>query len=226
MTWYCPYTQGAGYAMGIRAGAEMTCQEVRFVPIRFKDACGPVGAWFLLFKCGVTNGEGEAPLQTRRERLDAWARYGTGRSIPASLRTYLMRLDVMEGRGPLLMRTSEALMKIASNAGAQKTAGKLKELEAEAWGDFLDMTIPQAALWAATNIRPELEDSEIVAAEPCFVGSHAGASGAWVSGPQDLAPAEYFWGHANMRPVVPRTSSHPVLMPRGGSAASRRSGTS
>ena len=31
----------------------MTCQEVRFVPVRFKDGYGPVGAWFLLFKSVV-----------------------------------------------------------------------------------------------------------------------------------------------------------------------------
>ena len=63
------------------------------------------------------------------------------------------------------------------------------------------MTISQAILWAATNIQPEESPSEIAAAEPYFIGSHSGASGAWVSGPKDLAPDEYFWGYENMTTV-------------------------
>jgi adenylylsulfate reductase subunit A len=63
------------------------------------------------------------------------------------------------------------------------------------------MTISQAILWAATNTAPEERSSEIAAAEPYFIGSHSGASGAWVSGPQDLSPPEYFWGYENMSTV-------------------------
>jgi adenylylsulfate reductase subunit A len=81
----------------------------------------------------------------------------------------------------------------------------MKELESEAWEDFLDMTISQALLWAATNVQPEERSSEIAAAEPYFIGSHSGASGAWVSGPEDLQTAEtkpeYFWGYTNMATV-------------------------
>ncbi len=43
----------------------MTCQEVRFVPVRFKDSYGPVGAWFLLFKSKATNAKGEDYMETR-----------------------------------------------------------------------------------------------------------------------------------------------------------------
>ena len=60
------------------------------------------------------------------------------------------------------------------------------------------MTISQAILWAASDVQPEERSSEIAAAEPYFIGSHSGASGAWVSGPEDLAPPEYFWGYENM----------------------------
>ena len=81
----------------------------------------------------------------------------------------------------------------------------MKELESEAWEDFLDMTISQALLWAGTNVQPEEKASEIAAAEPYFIGSHSGASGAWVSGPEDLQTAEtksdYFWGYTNMATV-------------------------
>jgi adenylylsulfate reductase subunit A len=113
-----------------------------------------------------------------------------------------MMLDVMDGKGPIYMRTEEAITKIASESSDEKAAKKkLKELESEAWEDFLDMTISQAVLWAATNTAPEEKPSEIAAAEPYFIGSHSGASGAWVSGPRDIAPSEYSWGYANMSTI-------------------------
>jgi len=101
------------------------------------------------------------------------------------------------------MRTEEAMAKISDQYKDDKKAyaKKLKELESEAWEDFLDMTISQAHLWAATNVQPEEKPSEIAAAEPYFIGSHSGASGAWVSGPKDLAPPEYFWGYEQMSTV-------------------------
>jgi adenylylsulfate reductase subunit A len=109
-------------------------------------------------------------------------------------------LDVMEGKGPIYMRTEEALQRIADEYKDDQKAykKKMKELESEAWEDFLDMTISQAILWAASDVQPEEKSSEIAAAEPYFIGSHSGASGAWVSGPEDLAPPEYFWGYENM----------------------------
>jgi adenylylsulfate reductase, subunit A len=200
--WYPPFNSGASAYFTIKAGAEMTCQEVRFIPVRFKDAYGPVGAWFLLFKSIATNALGENYMQTRRPELENWAPYGKVKPVPANLRNYLMMLDVMEGKGPIYMQTAEAIQRIAeSETDPKKAKKKLKELEAEAWEDFLDMTISQAILWAATNISPEEQPSEIAAAEPYFIGSHSGASGAWVSGPEDLAPPEYFWGYEQMTTV-------------------------
>jgi adenylylsulfate reductase subunit A len=200
--WYPPWNSGSSAYFTIKAGAEMTCQEVRFIPVRFKDAYGPVGAWFLLFKSRATNALGEAYMDTRRDELEKWKPYGLVKPIPANLRNWLMLLDVMEGKGPIYMRTEEAIQKIAQSEGDEKAAKKkLKELEAEAWEDFLDMTISQAILWAATNTAPEEKPSEIAAAEPYFIGSHSGASGAWVSGPADLAPDEYQWGYTNMSTV-------------------------
>ena len=201
--WYPPFNSGASAYFTLKAGAEMTCQEVRFIPVRFKDAYGPVGAWFLLFKARATNALGENYMETRKGELDNWAPYGKVKPVPANLRNYLMLLDVMEGKGPIYMRTEEALAKIADQYKDDKKAyaKKKKEIEAEAWEDFLDMTIAQAHLWAATNVQPEEKASEIAAAEPYFIGSHSGASGAWVSGPKDLAPPEYFWGYENMGTV-------------------------
>ncbi|UCC43179.1 MAG: adenylyl-sulfate reductase subunit alpha [Candidatus Zixiibacteriota bacterium] len=201
-SWYPPFNSGASAYFTIKAGAEMTCQEVRFIPVRFKDAYGPVGAWFLLFKSRATNGLGENYMETRRDELEKWKPYGLVKPVPANLRNWLMMLDVMEGKGPIYMRTEEAIQKIVDDVPDPKAQKKkLKEVESEAWEDFLDMTISQAILWAATNTFPEEAPSEIAACEPYFIGSHSGASGAWVSGPEDLAPEEYFWGYANMTTV-------------------------
>jgi len=201
-SWYPPFNSGASAYFCLKAGAELTCQEVRFIPVRFKDAYGPVGAWFLLFKSRATNGLGENYMQTRVSELEKWAPYGKVKPVPANLRNWLMMLDVMEGKGPIYMRTEEAIEKLSQEVPDEKERKKkLKELESEAWEDFLDMTISQAILWAATNTAPEEKPSEIAACEPYFIGSHSGASGAWVSGPEDLAPKEYFWGYTNMSTV-------------------------
>ncbi len=200
--WYPPWNAGSSTYFTLKAGAELTSQEVRFIPVRFKDAYGPVGAWFLLFKSRATNAMGGEYMVERKAELENWLPYGKVKPIPANLRNYLGMLDVLQGKGPIYMRTEEAIQKIAASAGDEKAAKKkLKELESEAWEDFLDMTISQALLWAATNTAPEEKSSEISAAEPYFIGSHSGASGAWVSGPKDLAPPEYFWGYEQMSTV-------------------------
>ncbi|MEW6725857.1 adenylyl-sulfate reductase subunit alpha [Desulforudis sp. 1088] len=202
-SWYPPFSTGSSAYFTIKAGAEMTCQEVRFIPVRFKDAYGPVGAWFLLFKSTATNANGEVYMQTNAEELKKWGRFGSVKPMPANLRNWLGMIDVAAGKGPIYMQTAEAIQRLAAKYEGDEKAfkKKMKQLEAEAWEDFLDMTIAQALLWAACNIEPEVKPSEIAAAEPYFIGSHSGASGAWVSGSPDIAPAEYFWGYACMTTV-------------------------
>jgi adenylylsulfate reductase subunit A len=205
--WYPPWNSGSSAYFTLKAGAEMTCQEVRFIPVRFKDAYGPVGAWFLLFKSRATNSQGGNYMVERKDELAKWGSYGRVKPIPANLRNWLGMLDIMEGKGPIFMRTEEAIANIAEAYKEDPKAykKKMKELESEAWEDFLDMTISQAILWAGTNVEPEVKSSEIAAAEPYFIGSHSGASGAWVSGPEDLqnedTKGDYFWGYANMSTV-------------------------
>ncbi|MBI5165278.1 MAG: FAD-binding protein, partial [Magnetospirillum sp.] len=58
-TWYPVWNAGSTYAMAAEVGAELTMMENRFVPARFKDGYGPVGAWFLLFKSQAVNAFGE-----------------------------------------------------------------------------------------------------------------------------------------------------------------------
>jgi adenylylsulfate reductase subunit A len=202
-SWYPPFNSGASAFFTIYGGAEMTCQEVRFIPVRFKDAYGPVGAWFLLFKAIATNAQGGNYMQDNAAELDKWEPYGKVKPRPANIRNWLMMLDVMEGKSPIYMQTADAIQRISEAVPDEKERKKkLKELEAEAWEDFLDMTISQAILWAASNVEPEKKPSEIMACDPYFIGSHSGASGAWVSGPEDLqnqnTKDEYFWGYANM----------------------------
>jgi adenylylsulfate reductase subunit A len=59
----------------------------------------------------------------------------------------------------------------------------------------------QALLWASENIDPAKTPSEVVLTEPYLMGSHASATGAWVSGPEDIAPKEYFWGYNRMTTI-------------------------
>jgi adenylylsulfate reductase subunit A len=202
-SWYPPFNSGSSVYFMMKAGAEHTCQEVRFIPVRFKDAYGPVGAWFLLFKSRATTALGGEYMVERRDELEKWAPYGLVKPIPANLRNYLMMLDQMEGKGPAFMRTEEAIKAIVDSEPDPKAQKKrLKEVESEAWEDFLDMTISQAILWAGTNTAPEEQPSELQACEPYFIGSHSGASGAWLSGPEDLqtdeSKADYFWGYNRM----------------------------
>ena len=120
--WYPPWNSGSSAYFTIQAGAEMTCQEVRFIPVRFKDAYGPVGAWFLLFKSRATNSAGGNYMVERKPELEKWGSYGRVKPIPANLRNYLGMLDILEGKGPIYMRTEEAIQKIVAAAGDEKAA--------------------------------------------------------------------------------------------------------
>ncbi|HEV2387866.1 MAG TPA: adenylyl-sulfate reductase subunit alpha [Candidatus Acidoferrales bacterium] len=197
--WYAVWNTGSVYSLMIQAGAEMTQMEHRVVVARFKDGYGPVGMWFLLFKAVSKNAYGEEIEKTRAHELLEWAPYGNVRPIPTPLRNHLMLNDIKAGRGPHYLRTDEALQKMF--ADAQNDPRKIREIEADAWEDFLDMTMSQALLWASENIDPAKTASEIILTEPYLMGSHASACGAWVSGPEDVAPKEYFWGYNRMTTI-------------------------
>jgi len=196
--WYPVWNSGSTYAMAAEAGAELTMMENRFVPARFKDGYGPVGAWFLLFKAKAVNAFGEVYMDKNKEMLKDYPPYGLAH-VPAScLRNHLMMHEMKEGRGPIYMDTPTALQKLAETM----TPKEIKHLEAEAWEDFLDMCIGQAGVWAGENIEPEKTASELMPTEPYLLGSHSGCCGIWVSGPTDLgAPAEWSWGYRSMTTV-------------------------
>ena len=196
--WYPVWNAGSTYAMAAEAGAEMTMMENRFVPARFKDGYGPVGAWFLLFKAKAINAFGEVYMDRNKEMLKQYPPYGLA-AVPAScLRNHLMMHEMKEGRGPIYMDTPTALAKLAETM----TPKEIKHLEAEAWEDFLDMCIGQAGVWAGENIEPEKKPSELMPTEPYLLGSHSGCAGIWVSGPDDLgAPKEWSWGYNRMTTI-------------------------
>ena len=196
--WYPVWNAGSTYAMAAEAGAELTMMENRFVPARFKDGYGPVGAWFLLFKAKATNAYGEVYMDKNKELLKDYPPYGLA-AVPAScLRNHLMMKEMREGRGPIYMDTPTALAKLAETM----TPKEIKHLEAEAWEDFLDMCIGQAGVWAGENIEPEKTPSELMPTEPYLLGSHSGCCGIWVSGPEDLgAPDDWHWGYRSMTTI-------------------------
>jgi len=95
-SWYPPFNSGSSAYFTLKAGAEMTCQEVRFIPVRFKDGYGPVGAWFLLFKSVATNAFGENYMVTHMDELEKRAPYGTVKA----------HLHADRGRDPANCRSS------------------------------------------------------------------------------------------------------------------------
>ncbi|MGD2080181.1 MAG: adenylyl-sulfate reductase subunit alpha [Nitrospirota bacterium] len=196
--WYPVWNSGSGYALGIQVGAELTLMENRFVPARFKDGYGPVGAWFLFFKAKATNSFGEDYCATNLEETKKlYSPYAE--KLGTAIRNHMMMMDMKAGKGPILMRTDNAMAELAKTMDKKQ----IKHLEAEAWEDFLDMCIGQAGVWAGQDIEPDQKPSEIMPTEPYLLGSHAGCAGFWVSGPDDLgAPAEWNWGYNRMSTVT------------------------
>ena len=195
-TWYSVFATGAAYGLMIPIGTEMTQMEHRFVPTRFKDGYGPVGMWFQYFHAQVLNSKGEDYTVTRADELKKYEPYGSAIPTPTPLRNHQMFLDIKDGLGPMYMRTDIAMQKLAEGDPA-----KMDKVRDEAWEDFLDMTISQALTWASQNIMPEDTPTEVVLAEPYIMGSHSGEAGAWVSGPEDIATGEYFWGYNRMTTI-------------------------
>lgn len=188
--WYPVWNAGSTYTLCAQVGAEMTMMENRFVPARFKDGYGPVGAWFLLFKAKATNAKGDDYCVTDKAMLKPYQDrgYATGKVVPTCLRNHMMIYEMRNGRGPIYMDTKTALL----NTFATLDEAEQKALESEAWEDFLDMCVGQANLWAATNTAPENRGSEIMPTEPYLLGSHSGCCGIWASGPDEAwVPEEY-----------------------------------
>jgi adenylylsulfate reductase subunit A len=150
-TWYPPFNAGSGYAMGIRAGAEMTSFEMRFVPLRVKDVLAPTGTVAQGVKAPQVNALGVEYLQGR-------GRVGTPERLALTLE------EERAGRGPCCLDLRQ-LTKAQSE--------RLKEA-------YLEMCPSLVLWWADQGIEPNEAPLKLAGAEPCVVGGHAQA-GYWVA---------------------------------------------
>ena len=112
--WYPPFNTGAGYAMGIRHGAEMTTFEMRFIALRCKDTIAPTGT--------LAQGVGAKQINSLGEVYET--KYG----ISTSERVYGTVAENLEGRGPCYLRTvgitpeqEESLLKAYLNMAPSQT---------------------------------------------------------------------------------------------------------
>ncbi len=140
--WYPPFNTGAGYAMGIQAGAEMTSFEMRFVALRCKDTIAPVG----------TIAQGVGARQVNAKGIVYEDKYGK----TTSGRVYGTVRENQKGNGPCYLKTS----------------GITKEQEAELLKAYLNMAPGQTLKWMENGKKPGEQDVEICGTEPYIVGGH------------------------------------------------------
>jgi adenylylsulfate reductase subunit A len=148
--WYPPFNTGAGYAMGIRAGAEMTTFEMRFIALRCKDTIAPTGT--------IAQGVGAQQVNSRGEEYER--NYGIPKT---SVRLYSTVMENRDGRGPCFL----------------KTEGISKEQEQELYKAYFNMAPSQTLRWIENGKGPSSSNVEIEGTEPYIVGGHT-ASGYWV----------------------------------------------
>ena len=148
--WYSPFNTGAGYAMGIRAGAEMTTFEMRFIALRCKDTIAPTGTIAQGVRAQQINGKGEA--------------YESKYGLPTTPnRMFSTVQENKAGQGPCYLETK----------------GISKETEQDLYKAYLNMAPAQSLRWIESGRGPSVENVEIEGTEPYIVGGHT-ASGYWV----------------------------------------------
>ena len=140
--WYPPFNTGAGYAMGIRAGAEMTTFEMRFIALRCKDTIAPTGT--------LAQGVGAKQINSLGEVYET--KYG----LTTSERVYGTVNENQEGRGPCYLRTE--------GISAEQDESLLKA--------YLNMAPSQTLKWIESGKMPSEQDVEIQGTEPYIVGGH------------------------------------------------------
>ena len=140
--WYSPFNTGAGYAMGIRAGAEMTTFEMRFIALRCKDTIAPTGT--------LAQGVGAKQINALGEVYEN--KYG----LTTSQRVWGTVEENKEGRGPCYLRTK----------GISRS--QTEDLEKA----YLNMAPSQTLKWVARGKGPDEENVEIEGTEPYVVGGH------------------------------------------------------
>ena len=140
--WYPPFNTGAGYAMGLRAGAEMTSFEMRFIALRCKDTIAPTGT--------LAQGVGAPQVNARGEKYQA--AYGN----TTSERLYAVVSENLAGRGPCYLETQG--ISEAAEASLEKA--------------YLNMAPAQTMKWRETGLGPRTANVEVEGTEPYVVGGH------------------------------------------------------
>lgn len=140
--WYPPFNTGAGYAMGIRAGAEMTTFEMRFIALRCKDTIAPTGT--------LAQGVGAKQINASGEVYEQ--KYG----LTTSQRVHGTVIENQEGRGPCYLRT----------------IGITPEQDEDLQKAYLNMAPSQTLRWLESGKTPGIQNVEIEGTEPYIVGGH------------------------------------------------------
>ena len=140
--WYPPFNTGAGYAMGIRSGAEMTTFEMRFIALRCKDTIAPTGT--------IAQGVGAKQVNAKGEVYED--KYG----LTTSERVYGTVMENLEGRGPCYLRTE----------------GISDEQDESLKKAYLNMAPSQTLKWIESGRKPSEQNVEIEGTEPYIVGGH------------------------------------------------------
>lgn len=140
--WYPPFNTGAGYAMGINAGAEMTTFEMRFIALRCKDTIAPTGT--------LAQGVGAKQVNSLGEVYEA--KYG----LTTSERVYGTVNENQEGRGPCYLRTE----------------GITPQQDDSLIRAYLNMAPSQTIKWIESGKLPSQQNVEIEGTEPYIVGGH------------------------------------------------------
>ena len=140
--WYPPFNTGAGFAMGINAGAEMTTFEMRFIALRCKDTIAPTGT--------IAQGVGAKQVNSLGEVYEN--RYG----LTTSQRVYGTVRENIEGRSPCYLRTE----------------GISSEQDESLKKAYLNMAPSQTLKWIESGKNPSEQNVEIEGTEPYIVGGH------------------------------------------------------
>lgn len=140
--WYPPFNTGAGYAMGIKADAEMTTFEMRFIALRCKDTIAPTGT--------LAQGVGAKQVNSLGEVYET--KYG----LTTSERVYGTVNENQEGRGPCYLRTE----------------GITPEQDESLLKAYLNMAPSQTIKWIESGKNPSQQNVEIEGTEPYIVGGH------------------------------------------------------
>ena len=140
--WYPPFNTGAGYAMGLKSGAEMTTFEMRFIALRCKDTIAPTGT--------IAQGVGAQQVNSLGEVYEN--KYG----LTTSQRVYGTVMENLNGRGPCYLRTE----------------GISKEQDESLRKAYLNMAPSQTLKWVEAGKNPSEQNVEIEGTEPYIVGGH------------------------------------------------------